>query len=91
MGVIVAEGCALEILPKIDFPGEPGGAQPVSRIRKQLIHMLAVARDMEIASGDVTELGWQKENLLEILRRHVLGHHSPPPLKASAIVRCPGT
>ena len=29
--------------------------------------MLAVALDMDIASGAVTDLGWQRENLLEIL------------------------
>jgi 5-methylcytosine-specific restriction enzyme subunit McrC len=67
VGVIAADGCALEILPKIDFPGEGEGQLTVARIRKQLIHMLAVALDIEIASGSVTDLGWQTENLLEIL------------------------
>ena len=67
VGVIAAEGCALEILPKIDFPGESDAGMTVGRIRKQLVHMLAVALDMNIASGAVTELGWQRENLLEIL------------------------
>jgi 5-methylcytosine-specific restriction enzyme subunit McrC len=67
VGVIVADGCALEILPKIDFPGEHNAQKAVGRVRKQLIHMLAVARDIEIASGEVTDLGWQRENLLEIL------------------------
>jgi 5-methylcytosine-specific restriction enzyme subunit McrC len=67
VGVIVAEGCALEILPKIDFPGESDAESTVGRIRKQLIHMLAAALDIDIASGAVTDLGWQRENLLEIL------------------------
>ncbi|TKT70877.1 restriction endonuclease [Afipia massiliensis] len=67
VGVIAAEGCSLEILPKIDFPGEPDAQKTSGRIRKQLIHMLAAVLDMKIASGAVTDLGWQKENLLEIL------------------------
>jgi 5-methylcytosine-specific restriction enzyme subunit McrC len=67
VGVVVANDCVLEILPKIDFPGEESSEQPFGRIRKQLIHMLAVALDMEIANGAVTDLGWQRENLLEIL------------------------
>jgi 5-methylcytosine-specific restriction enzyme subunit McrC len=67
VGVIAAEGCALEILPKIDFPGDAGAEQSVGRIRKQLVHMLAVALNINIASGAITELGWQRENLLEIL------------------------
>jgi len=65
--VVAADACALEILPKIDFPAEGSAERTVGRIRKQLVHMLAVALDMEIASGAVTDLGWQRENLLEIL------------------------
>ncbi|RYD84452.1 MAG: restriction endonuclease [Verrucomicrobiaceae bacterium] len=67
VGVIAAEGCSLEILPKIDFEGEVEGGASIAQTRKQLVHMLAVALDMEIASGAVTDLGWQRENLLEIL------------------------
>jgi len=66
VGVIVADGCSLEILPKIDFPGDDG--QPsLGCIRRQLVHMLAIALDLDIAAGAVTDLGWQTENLLEIL------------------------
>jgi 5-methylcytosine-specific restriction enzyme subunit McrC len=65
VGVLVARDCALEILPKIDLPGADGA--DVGRTRRQLVHMLAVALDMEIAAGAITELGWQRENLLEIL------------------------
>lgn len=65
VGVLVSRGCALEILPKIDVPGVDGA--DVGRTRRQLVHMLAVALDMEIASGAITDLGWQHENLLEIL------------------------
>jgi 5-methylcytosine-specific restriction enzyme subunit McrC len=65
VGVIAARNCALEILPKIDFGGD--GKVEVGLIRRQLIHMLAAALDVEVDPGAVTELGWQKENLLEVL------------------------
>jgi len=60
VGVIVAEGCSLEILPKIH-----GLADDV--IRHRLVNMLAVAMDLDVASGRLTSLGWQRDNLLEIL------------------------
>jgi 5-methylcytosine-specific restriction enzyme subunit McrC len=68
VGVIAAEGCALEILPKIDFPGEKG-AKATGSIRRRLVHMLAIALDLKIAAGQVTALDWQRETLLEILIR----------------------
>lgn len=68
VGVIAAEGCALEILPKIDFPGEDG-AEMTGRIRHRLVHMLAVALDLKIDAGQMTALDWQRETLLEILIR----------------------
>lgn len=68
VGVIAAEGCALEILPKIDIPGEEG-AQATGSVRRRLVHMLAVALDMKIDAGQVTALDWQRETLLEILIR----------------------
>ncbi len=68
VGVIAAEGCALEILPKIDFPGEDG-AELTGRIRRRLVHMLAVALDLKIDAGQITALDWQRETLLEILIR----------------------
>lgn len=64
VGVVVAEGCSLEILPKIDFDGVDGSE---GQVRKRLVHMLATVLDMEIDVGSVTGLGWQQENLLEIL------------------------
>lgn len=60
VGVIVAKGCSLEILPKIH-----GLADDV--IRHRLVNMLAVAMDLDVASGRLTSLGWQRDNLLEIL------------------------
>jgi 5-methylcytosine-specific restriction enzyme subunit McrC len=63
VGVLVAKGVTLEILPKID------GANEDQAIRRSLIHMLAVVLDLDISAGSATNLGWQKENLLEILIR----------------------
>lgn len=60
VGVIAAEGCSLEILPKIHGLGD-------DQIRHRLVHMLAVAMDLDVASGRLTGLGWQRDNLLEIL------------------------
>lgn len=68
VGVVAAQGCALEILPKIDIPGEQG-AEAVGSIRRRLVHMLAVALDLRIEAGQVTALDWQQETLLEILIR----------------------
>lgn len=64
VGVIAAEGCSLEILPKIDFEQD---GQDATRVREQLVHMLAVAFDLDVASGAAAPLGTQRENLLEIL------------------------
>lgn len=66
VGVLAAQGVALEILPKIDVPGADGTAAH-GQIRQRLVHMLAVALDLDIAAGAMTELSWQKETLLEIL------------------------
>lgn len=66
VGVLAADGVALEILPKIDVPGADGTAA-YGQIRQRLVHMLAVALDLDIAADAMTELSWQKETLLEIL------------------------
>ena len=66
VGVIAAQGCALEILPKIDIAGVDG-AEATGSIRRRLVHMLAVALDLKIDAGQVTALDWQRETLLEIL------------------------
>lgn len=68
VGVVAAEGCALEILPKIESLGDPQENQ-VGNIRRRLVHMLAVALDMRIDSGQFTALDWQRDTLLEILIR----------------------
>lgn len=68
VGVIAAQGCALEILPKIDVAGG-SDAETTGNIRQRLVHMLAVALDLKIAAGQVAALDWQRESLLEILIR----------------------
>lgn len=68
VGVIAAGGAALEILPKIDIPGEDGD-RATGSIRRRLVHMLAVALNLKIDAGQVTALDWQRETLLEILIR----------------------
>jgi 5-methylcytosine-specific restriction enzyme subunit McrC len=62
VGVLVSPVASLEILPKIDSLG-------VGDIRDRLIHMLARVFDLEIASGPITDLAWQQDDLLEILIR----------------------
>lgn len=69
VGVLATDGCSLEILPKIDVAGEGGEARKNAAIRKRLVHMLAVALDLKIETGQITELDWQRETLLEILIR----------------------
>ena len=69
VGVIAADGCSLEILPKIDIPGETEKTARAGGIRKRLIHMLGVALDMRIEAGDLTDHDYQRETLLEILIR----------------------
>ncbi len=64
VGIIAARDCTLEILPKID-----GLETDDARTRTNLVHMLAAVLELEIAPGSMTEIGWQKENLLEILIR----------------------
>ncbi|WP_376704200.1 restriction endonuclease [Mesorhizobium sp. ISC25] len=63
VGVISAEDCTLEILPKID------GIHSDIGVRRRLVHMLAVAHDLDIAADRVAALGIQHETLLEILIR----------------------
>jgi 5-methylcytosine-specific restriction enzyme subunit McrC len=62
VGVLVSRFATLEILPKID--GLDDG-----NTRRRLIHMLAQVFDLDVASGAITDLGWQQHDLLEILIR----------------------
>ena len=67
VGVIATPGCQLEILPKIE--GACEGAVDDATLRHRLIHMLAMARDIRIDAGAITQLGWQRDTLLELLIR----------------------
>ena len=69
VGVLAVPGCTLEILPKIDVGEKEGSPQETREIRKRLVHMLAVALDLKIETGRMTDLDWQRETLLEILIR----------------------
>lgn len=69
VGMLAAGDASLEILPKIDVgPGESIDRQNAA-IRKRLVHMLALALDLKIDLGVITDLAWQRETLLEILIR----------------------
>lgn len=69
VGVIAAQGSSLEILPKIDIMQEEGAELQNAAIRKRLVHMLAVALNLKIDMGRITDLDWQRDTLLEILIR----------------------
>lgn len=69
VGILAAGNCSLEILPKIDVAAEENIETQNAAIRKRLIHMLAVALNLKIDLGSITELAWQRETLLEILIR----------------------
>ncbi|WP_420022722.1 McrC family protein [Cereibacter azotoformans] len=69
VGVIAAQGSSLEILPKIDIMQEEGAERQNAAIRKRLVHMLAVALNLKIDMGRITDLDWQRDTLLEILIR----------------------
>lgn len=67
VGVIATPGCQLEILPKIEGARESKVSD--ATLRGRLIHMLSVAYDLPIEAGAMTQLGWQRETILELLIR----------------------
>tara|TARA_R110002074_G_scaffold378796_1_gene556739 strand:+ start:10268 stop:11629 length:1362 start_codon:yes stop_codon:yes gene_type:complete len=67
VGVIATPDCQLEILPKIEGRGETNVSN--ATLRARLIHMLAVAYDLPIEAGAMTQLGWQRDTVLELLIR----------------------
>ena len=71
VGVIATPGCQLEILPKIERAGESDPEQ--AELRRRLIHMLAVAWNIRIDAGVLTQLGWQRDTVLELLIRLFCG------------------
>lgn len=60
VGVLAAPRVTLEILPKIDTLDDADA-------RHNLIHMLAQVLDLKVLSGAMTDLSWQRHDLLEIL------------------------
>ena len=71
VGVIATPDCQLEILPKIEGAGECSVDN--ATLRHRLIHMLAVALDIRIDAGAITQLGWQRYTILELLIRLYCG------------------
>jgi 5-methylcytosine-specific restriction enzyme subunit McrC len=69
VGILAVPDCTLEILPKIDVGEQQDSPEETREIRKRLVHMLAVALDLRIETGRMTDLDWQRETLLEILIR----------------------
>lgn len=67
VGVIATPGCQLEILPKIEGGGEVGVTN--ATLRNRLIHMLSVVHNLPIEAGAMTQLGWQRDTVLELLIR----------------------
>ena len=67
VGVIAAPGCQLEILPKIEGAGE--SSVDDTTLRQRLIRMLAVAHNIRIDVRAITQLGWQRNTILEVLIR----------------------
>lgn len=62
VGVLCSSRATLEILPKIDGLDDGG-------TRQRLVHMLARVFELDVASGALADLGWQRHDLLEILIR----------------------
>ena len=62
VGVLAIPGRTIEILPKIDVEDN-------SAVREALIHMLAVAHDLKVNSGELVALKSQRYDLLEFLIR----------------------
>ena len=62
VGVLAVPGRTLEILPKLDDVED-------GTVRNALVHMIAVAEDMRVASGDLATLDAQRYTLLELVIR----------------------
>ena len=71
VGVITTPDCQLEILPKIEGAGE--SSVDNATLRHRLIYMLALALDIRIDVRAITQLGWQRYTILELLIRLYCG------------------
>lgn len=65
VGIVAAPGCSLEILPKIEAPGN----EDQLVIRRRLVRMLDVALGLDIGEGAAASMARQNETLLDILIR----------------------
>ena len=63
VGVVAAEGCSLEILPKIE------GCDDEEAVRRRFVHMLDVALGLDIGEGADANMARQNETLLDIFIR----------------------
>lgn len=67
VGIIATHDCQLEILPKIEGSGEKYVSNETLRTR--LVHMLAVTHDLPVDARTKTQMGWQRDTVLEPLIR----------------------
>jgi 5-methylcytosine-specific restriction enzyme subunit McrC len=67
VGIIADSECSIEILPKIEVRSE--GSMATGEVRKKLVHMLAAVSDLDIEVGDIADIEWQRDDLLEVLIR----------------------
>ena len=68
VGIVGTNTCTLEILPKIVSNRRSEDISDMV-IRKRLVHMLSVARNIKINEGTLTNLNWEKNPILEFLIR----------------------
>ena len=69
VGVIATLGSQLEILPKIERSGECSDILGTAKLRHRLIHMLAETRKIRVEPGNIAEMAWQRDTILELLIR----------------------
>lgn len=66
VGIVAAQGCSLEILPKVDPEAIDGS---VSSVRAQLVSMLDIALGLDIGEGTAAAMAREADSLLDILMR----------------------
>ena len=70
VGVIAAEGCSLEILPKLDLDERDAPEDKArARLRTRLLRMLDVVWDLNLGVGEAAQMARQEDSLLEVLIR----------------------
>lgn len=66
VGVLAAQGCSLEILPKLD-PSKPAEGEPT--VRAGLVMLIDLALDLGIDAGDFETMRTGEDTLLEVFIR----------------------